>query len=243
MPNENYVLCPYFVANKKTAITCEDCIREFFTKDERKKQEKKFCAGNWQECKYAKALSEFYERTEHLPADARYNQRLKFCNDAKAAEITRIKRHYTKQQNRKAKAEVNVRDQKNAIYALKHRIGTLEREKEQIRKKAIESELINRERIKGLEALIGLLCYTFGVDEFELADVQKYGREYRTAYKISDDGKRVTIHRKKQKEKKHGEDRRSAGEIPGTGTAEDSSAETSPDGSRTAGGEGTAETE
>lgn len=214
MPNGSYVLCPYYVASKKTAITCEDCIREFFSNDAKNRQEKEYCSGNWEKCQYAAELGKMYEQISGMSDSAIQIRKLKFYNEAKATEITRIKRKISKD---RARQEQDKRD----VYALKHQLQIAKQEGSQIRKKAIESDTIYQEKIKGLEAFIGMLCQQYGIDEFTLRAVRDYRIKYKTICKISEDGNTVIIRRKKIKEKKHANrNKRSSAEIPGTGKAE-----------------------
>lgn len=194
MPNIRTIVCPYYVANKKTSITCEDCVREFYTPEERKRQESDYCAGEWERCQYARKLSEFYDWTEWMHPSARYEQQLKFWNESKANEITRIKRRLSKE---KSKGEQAQRD----VYALKHQLQVAKREKDTIHKRAVESEMIYREKLKGLEALAGMLCEQWGIEEFSLKAVQDFRRQYKAFHTISEDGLTVRIHYKKRSKK------------------------------------------
>lgn len=59
-----YVLCPYYVTDKRENISCEDVYRTF--KDGRKKYKwmRTYCEASWESCPYAKELNEMYDRID-----------------------------------------------------------------------------------------------------------------------------------------------------------------------------------
>ena len=61
-----FAVCPYFMSEKRLSISCEDTIRQFYSKAEKKKQLSQFCDRDWQKCQYAIALNELYERMDEM---------------------------------------------------------------------------------------------------------------------------------------------------------------------------------
>lgn len=61
-----FAVCPFFVSEKKLSISCEDTVRQFYTKQDKQKQLKNFCDSDWQHCQYAKALNDLYERMDEM---------------------------------------------------------------------------------------------------------------------------------------------------------------------------------
>ena len=61
-----FAVCPYFMSEKRLSISCEDTIRQFYSKAEKKKQLNQFCDRDWQKCQYAIALNELYERMDEM---------------------------------------------------------------------------------------------------------------------------------------------------------------------------------
>ena len=60
----HYVLCPYYVTDKKDNISCEDIYRTFRSGQKKYKWMRNYCEASWDECPYAKELNEMYERIE-----------------------------------------------------------------------------------------------------------------------------------------------------------------------------------
>lgn len=61
-----FALCPYFHSEKKLSISCEDTVRQFYSKAEKKAQLKQYCDCDWQKCRYAAALNDLYERMDDM---------------------------------------------------------------------------------------------------------------------------------------------------------------------------------
>ena len=61
-----FALCPYFMSEKKLSISCEDTVRQFYTKKDKQKKLKNFCDSNWNACEYAKTLNDLYERMDEM---------------------------------------------------------------------------------------------------------------------------------------------------------------------------------
>lgn len=63
-----YILCPYFVNEKKgrATISCEDCIRHFGSVPGKEEHIKAYCEADWKGCSFAAALNRTYERMENM---------------------------------------------------------------------------------------------------------------------------------------------------------------------------------
>ena len=61
-----FALCPYFHSEKKLSISCEDTVRQFYSKADKNRQLKNHCDSDWKSCPYADALNELYERMDHM---------------------------------------------------------------------------------------------------------------------------------------------------------------------------------
>ena len=61
-----FALCPYFMSEKKLSISCEDTVRQFYTKKDKLKRLKEHCDSDWESCEHADALNKLYERMDHM---------------------------------------------------------------------------------------------------------------------------------------------------------------------------------
>lgn len=61
-----FAVCPFFHSEKKLSISCEDTVRQFYKKTEKRKQLKDHCDSDWESCKYAIALNKLYERMDEM---------------------------------------------------------------------------------------------------------------------------------------------------------------------------------
>ena len=59
-------MCPFFHSEKKLSISCEDTVRQFYKKTEKRKQLKDHCDSDWESCQYAIALNNLYERMDEM---------------------------------------------------------------------------------------------------------------------------------------------------------------------------------
>lgn len=215
MPNGNYVLCPYFIAEKTTAITCEDCVREFFEAERKQDQMVGYCCSDWKSCQYAKRLDQFYEsQQDGRPKDK--IRMLELFNESKANEITRIKRRLGKMRSR-------LKDNEREIYALKHKIVTSAEKQDRLERKVRENEIIFREKERGLYALIGTMLTRFSSadadDVFSLDEIREYAKRFETSYEIVEGQNAIRIIIV-QKEAEDDDDRGSSGEVSEAGEGE-----------------------
>lgn len=113
MPNSShYVLCPYYVTEKKASITCEDCFRTF---NNRKKKEwwmKTYCDDRWEECKYAIALTKAYEEGE----ESVEKEKIESLERELSSMSKKLGREKKKTERQQKKID-SLMDQKKEIYA------------------------------------------------------------------------------------------------------------------------------
>lgn len=63
-----FAVCPFFQSDKRLSISCEDTVRQFYSKREKQVQMSKHCdsISGWKACPYAKALNDLYERMDEM---------------------------------------------------------------------------------------------------------------------------------------------------------------------------------
>jgi hypothetical protein len=61
-----FALCPYFMSEKKLSISCEDTVRQFYTKADKLKRLREHCDSDWKKCPHADALNKLYERMDEM---------------------------------------------------------------------------------------------------------------------------------------------------------------------------------
>ena len=59
--NTDNILCPYYKRERKKSITCEDTVRRYSDKAEKRRMIKSYCSSRWKDCPYADALNRIYE--------------------------------------------------------------------------------------------------------------------------------------------------------------------------------------
>jgi hypothetical protein len=72
-----YTLCPYYKDENKKSISCEDAIRRFDALNSKWSWMDKYCDKNWQDCPYAVALTQAYEKYEEGDGRALENEKIK----------------------------------------------------------------------------------------------------------------------------------------------------------------------
>ena len=72
-----YTLCPYYIDENKRSISCEDAIRRFDALNSKWSWMDRYCDKDWQDCPYAVALSQAYEKYEKGDMKALENERIK----------------------------------------------------------------------------------------------------------------------------------------------------------------------
>ena len=63
-----YVVCPFYLSDSRNSITCEDCIRLFPSKKEKRKHLREYCEciHNYKSCKWASDLLNLYKEFEDM---------------------------------------------------------------------------------------------------------------------------------------------------------------------------------
>lgn len=58
------IICPFYIADKKSTISCEDTMHIFYCSSDKKKWMKGYCRNHWRQCKFAECMNEIYESEE-----------------------------------------------------------------------------------------------------------------------------------------------------------------------------------
>ena len=61
-----FAVCPYYMSDKRLSISCEDTVRQFWSKEEKREQMRTYCEKNWCDCPYAIDLNDMYERMDDM---------------------------------------------------------------------------------------------------------------------------------------------------------------------------------
>ena len=61
-----FAVCPYFHSEKRLSISCEDTVRQFYSKKDKMMQLEQHCDSNWESCQHADALNKLYERMDRM---------------------------------------------------------------------------------------------------------------------------------------------------------------------------------
>ena len=64
-----YTLCPFYLGNYESSITCEDVSRTFDSSSAKRDHMDVFCDAEWAKCPFAKALNEAYEKGDEAVAE------------------------------------------------------------------------------------------------------------------------------------------------------------------------------
>ena len=88
-----YIVCPFYKSDSRLSVTCEDCVRQFFSKDEKTDYIKKYCESieGYRRCRYAAELLKFYEECEGMSKEEREIKRLKHIAAAKHQENEKLR--------------------------------------------------------------------------------------------------------------------------------------------------------
>ena len=54
------------MSEKKLSISCEDTVRQFYSKADKYKQLKDHCDSDWESCQHAAKLNQLYERMDQM---------------------------------------------------------------------------------------------------------------------------------------------------------------------------------
>lgn len=173
------VECPFYIKHKheSSSIVCEDCSREFFTKEARRTQLNSICKSNWKTCPHAIALLELYERTEGMNLTAKEKEHLQHTCEQQKDELKRIRIRYKHAQKTIEEKERDLRATEYLADSREKQIGKLQ-----------DQVTLLQEKEKGLLALIGTLSIKSGINDFTLWQVRRYAKEYRTVCSVNQDG-------------------------------------------------------
>jgi hypothetical protein len=63
-----YVVCPFYLSDSRASISCEDCIRQFSSKAEKRAYIRRYCEDmdGWKMCPYAIEMNAIYEEAERM---------------------------------------------------------------------------------------------------------------------------------------------------------------------------------
>lgn len=61
-----FAVCPYYKSDKRMSVSCEDTVRQFYSKEHKRAWTKAFCDNAWEECRYARDLNDLYERMDGM---------------------------------------------------------------------------------------------------------------------------------------------------------------------------------
>ena len=204
-----YIICPYFKRERKKSITCEDTIRSYTNRAEKRVVLKDYCSSRWKDCPYAKALNQIY--ASDIPESEVKELIMEHTIEQQKAEINKLMRE-NGQLSRKVKTleeQIADRDQsaeKTHDQAMK-RISKLEKEIERRNEVEKENHKMYREslerkndlikakdeNIKWLESLAAaFLVVAYGEEIREVRmtkdKIMKLMTDYTISYRLDEDG-------------------------------------------------------
>lgn len=99
-----YTKCPFYIDESRRTISCEDVARLFDTRQEKCEYMDKYCDEAWQECEYAIAITQAYDKLEKGDKQALEKQKIKALESEIRSNLIKIGR-----------AETKIREQKEQI--------------------------------------------------------------------------------------------------------------------------------
>lgn len=99
-----YTQCPFYIDDNKLTISCEDVVRLFDSLNSKNDYMDKYCDDAWQQCKYAKAMEQAYDKFEKGDKQALEKQKIKALEHEIKSNLIKIGR-----------AETKIREQKEQI--------------------------------------------------------------------------------------------------------------------------------
>lgn len=210
-----YIRCCYYVNDKNLSITCEDCIRQFESKREKRQWIKTYCETNWSKCVYASDLNQLYERIENMDNKNQTIEILNKQNESKAVEIDKLKKQlgnsrakYQKKENEIIKQlEQARRDEKAIKYLADARGRTIIARENQI--------MLEQARNQSLNMMLGFLVDKLGISEINSEEVAEFYGQYEVNWELSD--KKIIIHKKERTTDALPNDSRATEEVSGSG--------------------------
>lgn len=85
---ESYVVCPYFIRERKLSITCEDTIRHYPSLEAKLKQMDAYCYTSWKGCPFASKLDRIYN--QDIPYEKIKEQIMENKIEEQAKEINKL---------------------------------------------------------------------------------------------------------------------------------------------------------
>lgn len=179
-----YILCPYFRAERKKSITCEDTIRSYCTYKEKKEILMQYCSESWKECPYARKMNSIYSLD--IPTEQIKEKIMKNKIEAMDREINDLMRRNGKLAKKVEDLKGKIADM-NDIASKNH-----EMYKESLEKKTSLLKAKD-EQIKWLESLASaFLVVAYGEDTREVSiskeKILKLMTQYQMSYKPTEDG-------------------------------------------------------
>lgn len=164
-----YIICPFYISEKKQTISCEDSLHVFFDQ-EKKAWMKAYCRRCWRLCKFAKTLNDIYE--EEGMSDWIKKARIEE-QKAKAArlELKNLNREYGK---RVAELDAAIQAKEAARKAAEHIIRV---KAEQV--KSLQDENMGWKQLHVLDqATIACLMKDSGISEFDGGRIRPFRERY-----------------------------------------------------------------
>ena len=84
------IQCPYFKKERKKSITCEDTIRSYFSKADKKHMLKAYCSSQWKSCPYASRIESIWALD--LPEDQIKERIMENTLESMKTEINKLMR-------------------------------------------------------------------------------------------------------------------------------------------------------
>jgi hypothetical protein len=181
-----YTKCPFYIDESRRTISCEDVARLFDSRKDKCEYMDKYCDEAWQECEYAIAITQAYDKLEKGDKQALEKQKIKALESEIRSNLIKIGR-----------AETKIREQKEQINNL---IGSNKklmdaRRTEHDRRMKLEKELAMiqdkvADDIKKIAQLyedrIAYLMDTFADGTFREADAEAWakGKQFAVVHEV-----------------------------------------------------------
>lgn len=175
--NTDNIKCPYYKRERKKSITCEDTVRRYSDKTEKKKIIKTFCSSRWKECPYADALNRIYDMD--IPEDELKEKIMEHTIEEMKKEINKLMR-----ENGRLTKKIEVLEEQIAD---RDRVATKNHEMYMKTLKTKESLLKAKdEQTKWLESFASaFLVVAYGEDTREVRMSKEKVLKLMTSYSLS----------------------------------------------------------
>lgn len=167
-----YIRCCYYKFDKNNSITCEDVIRQFDSKEDKKTWIKKYCEKDWEKCPHADKLNKLYERMDKENMSEKDKKTVLEMQQLESAnhEIMNLKKKLGRAKNKNQQLE---RDCKAANHLASVKYKQLK---------------VSQAKISSLEMMCGYLVDKLGITEIVTKDITEFYGKYAVNWK-SEDGK------------------------------------------------------